>query len=112
MTLNLKTLYKAKKTFQKRWYLGDIQINTKFAIHLMQKEQIVNRPAVNICVYMIPCSCGKQYVGETGATIKTRLNQHQKAVFENKKKDSALAEHADTCQGSIQWDNDASILAS
>ena len=59
---------------------------------------------------MIPCSCGKQYVGETGATIKTRLKQHQKAVFENKKNDSALAEHVDTCQGSIQWDN-TSILA-
>ena len=34
----------------------------------------------------------------------------QKAVFENKKNDSALAEYADTCQGSIQWD-DTSILA-
>ena len=39
------------------------------------------------------------------------LMQHQKAVFENKKNDSALAEHADTCQGSIQWDN-TSILTS
>lgn len=62
-------------------------------------------------VYMIPCSCGKQYVGETGATVKTRIKQHQKAVFENKKNDSALAEHADVCQGNVQWDN-ASILAS
>ena len=44
--------YKAKNTFQERWYQGEIQINTKFAIHLMQKEQIVNRPAVNIwCLY-------------------------------------------------------------
>ena len=24
-------------------------------------------------VYKIPCSCGKEYVGETGATIKTRI---------------------------------------
>ena len=54
---------------------------------------------------MISCSCGKQYVGETEAT-----KQHQKAVFENKKNDSALAEHANTCQGSIQWEN-TSILA-
>ena len=62
-------------------------------------------------VYMIPCSCGKQCVGETGATVKTRIKQHQKAVFENKKNDSALAEHADICNGSVQWDK-ASILAS
>ena len=30
-------------------------------------------------VYMIPCSCGRQYVGEARATIKTRLKKHQKA---------------------------------
>ena len=61
----------------------------------------------NYCFHF--CSCGEQYVEKTGATIKTRLKQHQKAVFE-KKNDSTLAEHADTCQGSIQWDN-TSILA-
>ena len=50
---------------------------------------------------MIPCSCGKQYVGETGATVKTRIKQHQKAVFENKKNDSALADHANIFNGSV-----------
>ena len=53
---------------------------------------------------MILCSCGKQYVGETGETVKTRIKQHQKAVFENKKNDSALAEHADICNDTVQWD--------
>ena len=49
---------------------------------------------------------------ETRATIKTRIKQHKKAVFENKKSDFALlAEHADMCQGDIQWDS-SSILAS
>ena len=62
-------------------------------------------------VYKIPCSCGKHYVGETGATVKTRIKQDQKAVFENKKNNSALAEHTDICNGSVQWDK-ASILAS
>ena len=64
---------------------------------------------------MIPCLCGKQYVGETGAMIKTGLKQYQKAMFENKKNDSAITEqHVDTFQGfiqSMQWDN-TSILAS
>ena len=46
---------------------------------------------------------------ETRATIKTRIKQHKKAVFENKKSDSAL--HADMFQGDIQWDS-VSILAS
>ena len=42
-------------------------------------------------IYMVPCSCNKKYVGETGANIKTRINQHQKAVFECRLNDSALA---------------------
>ena len=60
---------------------------------------------------MVPCSCGKKYVGETGATIRTRLNQHQKAVFENKVNDSALAEHNTECEGEILW-GDVSVLSS
>ena len=50
-------------------------------------------------------------MGETGATVKTRIKQHQKAVFENKKNGSALVKHPDICNGSVQWDK-ASILAS
>ena len=96
--------YKAKNTFQERWYQGEIQINTKFVIHLMQKEQIVNRPAVNIWCLYDSMFLWKTIRG-TGETIKTRLKQHQKAVFENRKNGSFPAEHADTCQGSIQWNN-------
>ena len=61
-------------------------------------------------VYMVPCSCGKKYVGETGATIKSRIQQHRKAVFENKSNDSALAEHDTECGGDILWDN-VSVLS-
>ena len=50
-------------------------------------------------------------MGETGAIVKTRIKQHQKVVFKNNKNISALAEHADICNGSVQWDN-TSILAS
>ena len=32
------------------------------------------------CVYSIPCSCGKIYKGETGRTLKVRLEEHRKAV--------------------------------
>ena len=46
----------------------------------------------------------KKYVGETGANIKTRINQHQKASFDGKIADSALAEHDHTCNGTINWD--------
>ena len=32
------------------------------------------------CVYSIPCSCGKIYKGETGHSLKVRLEEHQKVV--------------------------------
>ena len=38
-------------------------------------------------------------MGETGATIKSRLKQHQKAVFENKKNDSAQRQETAPGQG-------------
>ena len=46
------------------------------------------------CVYMVPCSRGKQYVGEMSAAIKTCIKQHQKAIFENKINGSTFAEQA------------------
>ena len=52
--MSFKTLYrpglskKAEKTFQERWYQGDIQISAKFSIHLIPKEQIINQPTVNM----------------------------------------------------------------
>ena len=52
----------------------------------------------------------KKYVGETGANIKTRINQHQKASFDGKIADSALAEHDHTYNGAINWD-DIKILS-
>ena len=32
------------------------------------------------CIYSIPCSCGKIYIGETGHPLKVRLEEHWKAV--------------------------------
>ena len=61
-------------------------------------------------VYMVSCSCGKKYVGETGANIKTRINQHKKATFNGQVNDSALAEHDQNCNGVINW-GDTKILS-
>ena len=52
----------------------------------------------------------KKYVGEAGANIKTRINQRQKASFDGKIADSALAGHNHTCNGAINWD-DIKILS-
>ena len=50
---------------------------------------------------MIPCLCKKKYVGETIVTVKTRVKQHQKVVFNVKYSGSELAEHGNECTGSI-----------
>ena len=55
-------------------------------------------------VYLVPCSCGKKYVGETGTRIHTRLTQHQKATIEGRTKDSAISDHQQSCSGLISWD--------
>ena len=44
-------------------------------------------------VYLISCSCGKPYIGETGQSIMTRIQEHVD-IKHNHSKISALAEHS------------------
>ena len=44
--------------------------------------------------YLIPCSCGKPYIGETGRSIMTRIQEHVADIKHNRSKTSALAEHS------------------
>lgn len=44
-------------------------------------------------VYMVPCSCGKSYIGETKRNIKVRLQEHINAVKNNAVTKSAICEH-------------------
>jgi len=60
-------------------------------------------------VYKIDCDCGGTYIGETGANVRTRIDQHQKSVFNGSWKDSGLAEHAKNCHQQIRW-NDIKTL--
>jgi hypothetical protein len=46
-------------------------------------------------VYMIPCSCGKQYIGETGRSFRIRIQEHAADIKHNRTRPSALAEHSD-----------------
>jgi hypothetical protein len=45
-------------------------------------------------VYTIPCSCGKDYIGETGRSLHIRLKEHCTDIKHNWIKRSALAEHS------------------
>jgi len=71
---------------------------------LCKKNKSTLPPLSSPGVYKVSCSCGKAYVGETGACIKTRIKQHQKATFEDKVNDSAIAEHHHDCRKEILWE--------
>eukprot|EP00253_Pinus_taeda_P030797 PITA_30797 len=45
-------------------------------------------------VYVIPCSCGTPYIGETGCSINQRICEHSADLRHGRTKSSALAEHA------------------
>ena len=45
------------------------------------------------CVYSIPCSCGKICKGETGCSLKIRLEENQKAVVRGDFERLGMADH-------------------
>ena len=46
-------------------------------------------------VYLIPCSCGTPYIGETGCSIHQRISEHAADLRHGRSKSSALAEHVE-----------------
>jgi hypothetical protein len=46
-------------------------------------------------VYLIPCSCGTPYIGETGRSIHQRICEHAADLRHGRSKSSALAEHVE-----------------
>jgi hypothetical protein len=62
-----------------------------------------------LCVYSIPCECGRSYIGETDIPLAMRLSEHRhnlKGVLLEKPN---LAQHAYEEGHRVGWD-DASIL--
>ena len=45
-------------------------------------------------VYSIPYSCGKEYIGETGQSMKTRFKEHSDDIRHDRHKNSALEKHS------------------
>ena len=60
-------------------------------------------------VYRVPCSCGKEYIGETKRALGTRIKEHQSATRKGEIEKSAIAEHAWTEQHHPIWDQTAVI---
>ena len=58
---------------------------------------------------MIPCSCGKLYVGVIGCSFKTRIHGHVIDIKDNHTHSFAMAEHSDNMKDHICID-DAKVI--
>ena len=63
-------------------FLKLLDINLVFSFRSTLKCLLIkNSPkCTDCCIYKIPCSCGKFYVGQTCKTLQTRLKQHKNSV--------------------------------
>lgn len=52
-------------------------------------------------VYVIPCSCGTEYIGETGCSINQMVLEHTTDIKHRRSRSSALAEHAEKTKHDI-----------
>ena len=46
-------------------------------------------------VYKVTCSCGLNYIGETGRSLKVRMKEHDADIRNQRIRTSALAEHSE-----------------
>jgi predicted GIY-YIG superfamily endonuclease len=53
-------------------------------------------------IYSIPCECGKEYIGETGRPLLTKVKEHKAALKKGETIFSKLVEHA--------WEMDHNFL--
>jgi predicted GIY-YIG superfamily endonuclease len=70
----------------------------------------VNQVLRTLCVYRIPCECGKVYIGQTGRSVDTRLKDHQRHIRLEHPDKSTVAQHSVDLGHRIQFHN-TSILA-
>jgi len=61
-------------------------------------------------VYMIPCSCGTPYIGDTGRSINQRISEHAADLKHRRAKSSALAKHAEKTNHHVCTE-EASVIA-
>ena len=67
-------------------------------------------PCLKKGVYLIPCECGKAYIGETGWSIRTKVKEHCADICLNRPHKSALAEHSHNTKHPIKV-KDMQVLA-
>ena len=78
--------------------------------HLTRKKDKTKISQRSSIVYRVPCdSCEKIYYGNTSQYFKTRLQQHRSAMIIGKPNVSGIADHANQCGHTINY-NQASVV--
>jgi hypothetical protein len=57
----------------------------------------------------IPCECGKEYIGETGRPLLTRVKEDRAALTNSETNSSKLVEHAWEMDHNFMWDETKAI---
>ena len=95
---------KLKKSFKKFGCVISFKSPTNLNSILTKQNKPQLPPNSKPGVYFIPTSCKTGYTGETKKRISSRNTQHEKAVFKGDVDEDALAEHNQTCDCKISWD--------
>ena len=78
----------------------------KIRDYLTLPKDVIDRGQRRGVVYRIDCeSCDKSYVGQTGNSLDTRVNQHRAALRLLHPEKSAVAEHSLEAGHRIKWDD-------
>ena len=101
--------YKLKRAFSKAGYKTMFKSGKNLQSILTSRNKPKLPPNSYPGTYRIPCSCDSRYIGMSGKKNLTRFGEHEKAIFNGKWKDSALADHTRTCTGNIDWDKASTI---
>ena len=54
--------------------------------------------------YNIPCTCGREYIGETGRNLRVRIGEHKYAI-QRGNMSNAMAVHMHETEHPIDWDS-------
>lgn len=85
-------------SFKKRKNLGSI----------LSKSFKYNNKIEKGIIYKLHCKCGNQYIGETGKTMETRLDQH-KYSYKNGDVNNGPAAHGLKCNETMDWNSMQSL---
>ena len=83
-----------RRCLQQKGIRAVFKPDTTLRSHLVRTKDTVDPAKQDGVVYMIPCECGKVYIGETGRSMHERIKEHDRDIRLARTQTSAISEHA------------------